>query len=103
MSTFSHIQPQDIPSNTSTDPPQPQTNAKPTKKSYPHSCQPLLGVNLSLVFMNLYFPYAGRGLLFFAGGSSILNSNGMCGSGRKKQCCAKYTCTTSNLTSNKIS
>ena len=26
-----------------------------------------------------------------------------CGSGRKKQCCAKYTCTTSNHTSNKIS
>ena len=25
--------------------------------------------------MNLYFPYAGQGLLFFAGGSSILNSN----------------------------
>ena len=30
-----------------------------------HSCQPLLGVNLSPVFVNLYFPYAGRGLLFF--------------------------------------
>ena len=30
-----------------------------------HSCQPLLGVNLSPVFMNLYFPYAGQGLLFF--------------------------------------
>ena len=39
-----------------------------------HSCQPLLGVNLSLEFVNLYFPYAGRGLVFFAGGSSILNS-----------------------------
>ena len=25
--------------------------------------------------MNLYFPYAGRGLLFFAGGSGILNFN----------------------------
>ena len=67
-----------------------------------HSCQPLSGVNLSPVFVNLYFPYAGQGLLFFAGGS-IVNSNGMCGSGRKKQCCAKYTCTTSNLTSNEIS
>ena len=37
------------------------------------SCQPLLGVNLSPEFVNLYFPYAGQGLLFFAGGSSILN------------------------------
>ena len=32
-------------------------------------------VNLSTEFVNLYFPYAGRGLLFFAGGSGILNSN----------------------------
>ena len=47
---------------------------KPTLKM--HSCQPLLGVNLSPEFVNLYFPYAGRGLLlFFAGSSSILNSN----------------------------
>ena len=30
-----------------------------------HSCQPLLGVNLSPEFVNLYFPYAGQGLLFF--------------------------------------
>ena len=30
-----------------------------------HNCQPLLGVNLSPEFVNLYFPYAGRGLLFF--------------------------------------
>ena len=30
-----------------------------------HSCQPLLGVNLSPEFVNLYFPYAGWGLLFF--------------------------------------
>ena len=30
-----------------------------------HNCQPLLGVNLSLEFVNLYFPYAGWGLLFF--------------------------------------
>ena len=29
-----------------------------------HSCQPLLGANLSPEFVNLYFPYAGRGLLF---------------------------------------
>ena len=71
-------------------------------RSY-HSCQPLLRVNLSPVFVNPYFPYAGQGLLFFAGGSSILNSTGMCGSGRKKQCCAKYTCMTSNLTSSEIS
>ena len=61
-----------------------------------HSCQPLLGVNYSPEFVNLYFPYAGQVVVvffvvFFAGGSSILNSN--------QQCCAKYTCT---LTSNKI-
>ena len=31
-----------------------------------HSCQPLLGINLSPEFVNLYF---------FAGGSGILNSN----------------------------
>ena len=30
-----------------------------------HSCQPLLGVNLSPESVNLYFPYAGWGLLFF--------------------------------------
>ena len=30
-----------------------------------HSCQPLLGVNLSPEFVNLYFPYAGQGLLLF--------------------------------------
>ena len=39
-----------------------------------HSCQPLLGVNLSPEFANLYFPYAGQGLLFFAGGNGILSS-----------------------------
>ena len=30
-----------------------------------HGCQPLLGVNLSPEFVNLYFPYAGCGILFF--------------------------------------
>ena len=40
-----------------------------------HTCQPLLGVNLSPVFVNLELPYAGQGLLFFAGGSCILNCN----------------------------
>ena len=30
-----------------------------------HSCQPLLGVNIRTEFVNLYFPYAGWGLLFF--------------------------------------
>ena len=42
-----------------------------------HSCQPLLGVNLSPEFVNLYFPYASQGLFFFffTGGSSILNSD----------------------------
>ena len=39
-----------------------------------HSCQPLLGVNLSPEFVNLYFPYAGQVFCFFAGSSSILNS-----------------------------
>ena len=39
-----------------------------------HSCPPLLGVNLSPEFVNLYFPYAGRIFCFFAGGSGILNS-----------------------------
>ena len=39
-----------------------------------HSCQPLLGVNLSPEFVNLYFPYAGQVFCFFAGNSSILNS-----------------------------
>ena len=29
------------------------------------ACQPLLGVILSQEFVNLYFPYAGQGLLFF--------------------------------------
>ena len=30
-----------------------------------HSCQPILGVNLSPEFVNLHFSYEGRGLLFF--------------------------------------
>ena len=30
-----------------------------------HSCQPLLRVNLSPEFVNLYFPYVGQGLLLF--------------------------------------
>ena len=30
-----------------------------------HSCQPLLGVNISTEFVDLHFPYAGWGLLFF--------------------------------------
>ena len=30
-----------------------------------HSCQALLGVNLSAEFVKLYFPYASWGLLFF--------------------------------------
>ena len=36
-----------------------------TENSQIHSCQPLLGVNLSPEFVNLYLPYAGRGLLSF--------------------------------------
>ena len=31
-----------------------------------HRCQPLLGVNLSPEFVNLYFPYVGWALLFFS-------------------------------------
>ena len=46
-----------------------------TEISVWHSCQPLLGVNLSLEFVDLHFPCAGRGLVFFAGGSGTLNSN----------------------------
>ena len=69
-----------------------------------HSCQPLLGVNLSPEFVNLYFPYEGGGLLFFSLVAAAFSiPTGICGSGRKKQCCVKYTCTTSNLTSNEIS
>ena len=37
----------------------------PSTQPQQHSCQPLLGVNLSPEFVNLYFPYAGRGLLSF--------------------------------------
>ena len=42
-----------------------------------HSCQPLLGVNLSPEFVNLYFTYTNQGLFsfFFAFGSGILNSD----------------------------
>ena len=39
-----------------------------------HSCLPLLRVNLGPEFVNLCIPYAGQGLLFLAGGSSILTS-----------------------------
>ena len=41
------------------------TNTHTHAHIYIHSCQPLLGVNLSPEFVNLYFPYAGWGLLFF--------------------------------------
>ena len=30
-----------------------------------HSCQPILGINLSPEFVNLHFSYEGQGLLFF--------------------------------------
>ena len=63
--------------------------------------------NLSPEFVNLYFSYAGWGLFFLlfvvAGTSCILNPISTRGSGRKKHCCAKYACTTSNLTSDDIS
>ena len=74
---------------------------------YLHSCQPILGVNLSPEFVNLYFPYAGQVVVVFvcfllvAATFSIPTS--MCGNRRKKQCCAKYACMTSNLTSDEIS
>ena len=43
------------------------TNPTDTKLhiSHQHNCQPLLGVNLRPELVNLYFPYAGWGLLFF--------------------------------------
>ena len=40
-----------------------QTNAMFNQR-LEHSCQSLLGVNISPEFVNLYFPYAGKGLLF---------------------------------------
>ena len=67
------------------------------------SCQPLLGVNLSPEFVNLYFPYAGWGLLYFCWWQRHFEFRLAHGSGRKKQCCAKCTCMTSNLTFVKIS
>ena len=47
------------------------------RSSRRYSCQPLLGVNLSPEFVNLYFPLCRPvvSCFFFAGGSSILNSN----------------------------
>ena len=70
-----------------------------------HSCQPLLGVNLSPEFVNLYFPYKCRPGSFVSllVAAAFLIPTDMCGSGRKKQCCAKYACMPSNLTSSKIS
>ena len=68
-----------------------------------HSYQPLLEVNLSPEFVNLYFPYAGQSFVFSLVAVAFLIPTDTCGSGRKKQCCVKYACTTSNLTSNKTS
>ena len=70
-----------------------------------HSCQPLLGVNLSPEFVNLHFPYAGwlGSFVSLLVAAAFLSPTNTCGSGRKKQCCAKYACVTSNLTSNKTS
>ena len=49
-----------------------------------HSCQPLLGVNLSPEFVNLYFPYAVQGLLFFSPvAAAFWIPSGTCGNGRK--------------------
>ena len=74
------------------------------KANHSHSCQPILGVNLNPEFVNLSFPYADRGLSFFSlAAAAFWIPTGTCGSGRKKQCCAKYTCAASDLTSSKIS
>ena len=67
-----------------------------------HSCQPLVGVNLSPEFVNLYFLYAGWGPVFWLIPAAFLIPISTCGSGRKKQCYAKYACTTSNLISDEI-
>ena len=64
--------------------------------SYLHSCQPLLGVNLSPEFVNLYFPYAGRGLLLFFCWWQLHFEFQLA-------CVAKYTRTTPYLTSDEIS
>ena len=53
-----------------------------------HSCQPLLGINLSPEFVNLYFPYAGRDYYFLLVAAAFWIQTGTCDSGRKKQCCA---------------
>ena len=72
-----------------------------------HSCQPLLGVNLSPEFVHQYFPYAGQilfflfFLFFLLVAAAFWIPTGTCGSGRKKQC-AKYICATSDLTSREI-
>ena len=68
-----------------------------------HSCQPLLGVNLSLVCEPV-FPLCRLGYFVFSlVPGAFWIPIGTCGSGRKKQCCAKYACTTSDLTSDEIS
>ena len=69
-----------------------------------HSCQPLLGVNLSPEFVKLYFPSLCRpgSFVFSLMAAAFLIPTSTCGNGRQKQC-AKYTCATSNLTSDKIS
>ena len=46
-----------------------------TGLSYWHSCQPLLGVTLCLVFVTCISLMQARVFCFFAGGSGILNSN----------------------------
>ena len=68
-----------------------------------HSCQPLLGVNLSPVFVNLYFPYAGQGLLFFHWWQKHFEFQPARVAVEGRSNVAKYACMTSNLTSDKIS
>ena len=60
------------PSQYLTDPPPPPP---PSQTTLRQSCQPLLGVNLNPESVNLYFPYAGQGLLFFDWWQWHLNSN----------------------------
>ena len=68
-----------------------------------HSCQPLWGENLNPEFVNL-FPLCRLGsFVFLLVAAAFSIPTGRCVSGRKKQCCAKYTHATSNLISDEIS
>ena len=68
-----------------------------------HSCQPLLGVHLSPEFVNMYFPYAGWGLLFFRWWQQHFEVQLAYVPMEGRSNVAKYACMTSNLTSDEIS